>query len=309
MQYYITTAFGTATQSNFFERLAALYSIGQGSTDRPSGWMMLSDMLLKCYHTLCKGFAMANPANGIKLKCNADMFVIDNTLMHNDPQKDATPNTLMTNIQHGTETWSRLLWASGGLLEFLKSTYFLLIWAFTASGQPMITPEEDLPINIVQLTDANGNTTVLRRVSASKGIKMLVCACPLQAHESWLGYTTVYKLCISYPLSTTSFDAAEVKKLHKSAILHILPKLGYQRNFLRAVAFGTKFSGGIGMTHITAAQLSSKISGAVKHVRTQTKTGQKFLTMTWWAQLSAGTGVPILEEICPLPYLEGKWLC
>eukprot|EP00957_Ditylum_brightwellii_P013743 1036150-Ditylum_brightwellii.AAC.1 len=30
--------------------------------------------------------------------------------------------------------------------------------------------------------------------------------------------------------------------------------------------------------------------------------------MTWWAQLSAGTGVPILEEIHPLPYLEGKWL-
>eukprot|EP00957_Ditylum_brightwellii_P153297 11666703-Ditylum_brightwellii.AAC.1 len=63
------------------------------------------------------------------------------------------------------------------------------------------------------------------------------------------------------------------------------------------------------MAHITAAQLNSKISGAVKHVRAQTKTGQKILTMTQWAQLSAGTGVPILEEIHLLPYLEGKWLC
>eukprot|EP00957_Ditylum_brightwellii_P000792 62755-Ditylum_brightwellii.AAC.1 len=124
MQYYITTAFGTATQSNFFEKLAALYGIGQGSTDRPSRWTMLSDVLLKCYHKLFKGFTMANPANDIKLKCNADMFVNDNALIHNDSQQDAAPNTLMTNIQHNAETWSRLLWSSGGLLEFLKSTYF-----------------------------------------------------------------------------------------------------------------------------------------------------------------------------------------
>eukprot|EP00957_Ditylum_brightwellii_P000793 62755-Ditylum_brightwellii.AAC.2 len=77
----------------------------------------------------------------------------------------------------------------------------------------MIIPEEDLPTNVVQLTDANGNSAVLRQVSASKGIKMLgiykaatldeteeldylhnktatytsvACACPLQAHELWL---------------------------------------------------------------------------------------------------------------------------
>eukprot|EP00957_Ditylum_brightwellii_P097363 7415968-Ditylum_brightwellii.AAC.1 len=161
MQYYITTAFGTAMQINFFEKLVALYIIGQGSTDRPSGWTMLSDVLLKCYHKLCKGFTMADPANNIKLKYNAGMFVDDSTLMHNDPQHDATPHTLMTNIQHNTETWGRLLWASGGLFEFLKSTYFLLIWSFAASGQSMIISEEDLPTNVVWLTNVNGNSAVL----------------------------------------------------------------------------------------------------------------------------------------------------
>eukprot|EP00957_Ditylum_brightwellii_P143702 10948327-Ditylum_brightwellii.AAC.1 len=30
--------------------------------------------------------------------------------------------------------------------------------------------------------------------------------------------------------------------------------------------------------------------------------------MTWWAQVSAGTGTPILEETWALPYLEGTWL-
>eukprot|EP00957_Ditylum_brightwellii_P145029 11045274-Ditylum_brightwellii.AAC.1 len=90
----------------------------------------------------------------------------------------------------------------------------------------MIIPEEDLLTNVVWLTNASGNSAVLRQVSASKGIKMLgiykaatldetdkldyllnktatytstACACPLQVHELWLGYTTVYKPCIAYP--------------------------------------------------------------------------------------------------------------
>eukprot|EP00957_Ditylum_brightwellii_P022979 1734281-Ditylum_brightwellii.AAC.1 len=43
--------------------------------------------------------------------------------------------------------------------------------------------------------------------------------------------------------------------------------------------------GGIGFTHVHASQLSAK-----------------------WAQLSAGTAFPILEETSDLVYLEGKWL-
>eukprot|EP00957_Ditylum_brightwellii_P020765 1565621-Ditylum_brightwellii.AAC.1 len=83
--------------------------------------------------------------------------------------------------------------------------------------------------------------------------------------------------------------------------------MGYCRTFSSAVVFGSKFSGGLGFTNVTAAQTGAKICNAIQHVRAGTKTGQKFLIMVRWAQLSASTGTPILEETRHLKYLEGKW--
>eukprot|EP00957_Ditylum_brightwellii_P175448 13356779-Ditylum_brightwellii.AAC.1 len=119
----------------------------------------------------------------------------------------------MQKIQYDAELWGRLLWATGGLLEFLESSYLIVIWTFTAEGQPTITTS--LPENTVRLTDAQGSTTKLKRVAPDEGIKMLrvrkaaspqentekahlhiktgrylkaISACTLQAHEVWVSY-------------------------------------------------------------------------------------------------------------------------
>eukprot|EP00957_Ditylum_brightwellii_P050301 3814802-Ditylum_brightwellii.AAC.1 len=208
MKYHMITTLGKSTWINYFGCLASVYGIGQGSTDEPSK-----------YTTGCKGFAIMDPAQRMKVQSNAGMFVDDATLLHNNGNKFKTPaQQLMTQIQHDAEIWGWLLWVTGSLLELLKSTYFLLIWQFDAPGKPYIVPEEELPPNTANITDANGNTTKLTRVTERKGIKMLgilkaatlkeddefkylmdrmakyvgaTSACPLQPHETWLGYTTV----------------------------------------------------------------------------------------------------------------------
>eukprot|EP00957_Ditylum_brightwellii_P171198 13032580-Ditylum_brightwellii.AAC.1 len=73
----------------------------------------------------------------------------------------------MAHIQHDTETWGQLLWASGGLLELAKSTYFLVIWSFMEAGRPQILTDQELPPNTVRVTDATGRSTVLTRVLAN----------------------------------------------------------------------------------------------------------------------------------------------
>eukprot|EP00957_Ditylum_brightwellii_P164741 12542956-Ditylum_brightwellii.AAC.1 len=106
-------------------------------------------------------------------------------------------------------------------------------------------------------------------------------ACSLKPHKTWLGYTTVYRLCVQYPLSTISLNDQQIDKTHTM----IVPCMGYSCTFPSAVVFGLKFSG-------------------VRHVRTGTKTGRKLILMTRWTQLSAGTGIPILEETRDLTYSE-----
>eukprot|EP00957_Ditylum_brightwellii_P080063 6089275-Ditylum_brightwellii.AAC.1 len=152
----------------------------------------------------------------MSVQCNADMFVDDTTLLHNN-NFNTPAQQLMQQIQRNIEIWSILLWASGGLLEFLKSSYFLLIWTFAKSGKLQTVPKEDLPPNTVYITDAHGNTAVLTQVRERDCIKMLgvymaatldKCnefdyllyqtttyvqangACPLKPHETLLGYTT-----------------------------------------------------------------------------------------------------------------------
>eukprot|EP00957_Ditylum_brightwellii_P098653 7515247-Ditylum_brightwellii.AAC.1 len=98
---YMTTAYEISTLFNHFGIVAAVFSVGQGSTDIPSGWTCISDMILKCHHKLCKGCTITDPAQLIMVKSNADMFVDDNKLMHSNQKLSIPTIELMKNIQLG----------------------------------------------------------------------------------------------------------------------------------------------------------------------------------------------------------------
>eukprot|EP00957_Ditylum_brightwellii_P098404 7497461-Ditylum_brightwellii.AAC.1 len=44
LKYTLTTAFGEGQQQNWHKFLVALFGIGQGSMDGPSGWLFISDL-------------------------------------------------------------------------------------------------------------------------------------------------------------------------------------------------------------------------------------------------------------------------
>eukprot|EP00957_Ditylum_brightwellii_P023072 1740285-Ditylum_brightwellii.AAC.1 len=148
----MSTAFGLSEHMNWFDRIAPVFEIGQGAVDRPPGWGAIIDIVLKVYAKLAKGCTIKHiqKQGADSLKTNADAFVDGATLLHNNDQFNAS-----------------------GLLEFLKSSYFLMIWKFTEDGEPYIVDEADLPENKVRLIDASGNAMKLKRFAPNKGIKML----------------------------------------------------------------------------------------------------------------------------------------
>eukprot|EP00957_Ditylum_brightwellii_P028033 2116388-Ditylum_brightwellii.AAC.1 len=173
MQYYIATSFGTAKFVNTFHLFHALFGIGQGSTNEPPGWTCIVDPVLKCYNKMAHGCTLICSEQKISAKANADMFVDNATLLHNVLVFHTTVIQLMQQIKHDSELWGCLVWTTGGLLKFRKSTYFLVIWMFTSAGAPSITKEDDLPQNQVKLQDTNGNVTSLQQVSSYNSMKML----------------------------------------------------------------------------------------------------------------------------------------
>eukprot|EP00957_Ditylum_brightwellii_P094836 7222406-Ditylum_brightwellii.AAC.1 len=128
--------------------------------------------------------------------------------------------------------------------------------------------------------------------------------CPLQAHKVWISYRAVLNSSITYSLGYTSFTAKDFKSFNKQVMPLLLPCLGYQQNYPRAIVFGTKYHGDIGCTNYSSTQLSCKVLSIIKHVGAVTKVGRKFLIMIRWAQISAGIGTPILEMHTLLPHLK-----
>lgn len=54
MEHIITTAYGPGTRVNYHGLIASVFGIGQGSTDGPSEWTCISNLILKTYHRRCK---------------------------------------------------------------------------------------------------------------------------------------------------------------------------------------------------------------------------------------------------------------
>ena len=101
---------------------------------------------------------------------------------------------------------------------------------------------------------------------------------------------------------TTSLDKKEVRKLHKTIIPTLLSGMEYMKNFPLSIVFGSKVLKRLQLIHTTA----TRIWGVLKHIRSNTKTGKKFLTLIIWVQLSMGTK-NILEGLRDLTHVESKW--
>eukprot|EP00957_Ditylum_brightwellii_P021821 1646382-Ditylum_brightwellii.AAC.1 len=94
LRYTLTTVYGKATKQNWHNFIVAVFGIGQGATDGPSGWVFISDIILKCYAKLAKGCKIYDPGKEENIPSDADMFVDNNTLMHNTDSFNKSATTL-----------------------------------------------------------------------------------------------------------------------------------------------------------------------------------------------------------------------
>eukprot|EP00957_Ditylum_brightwellii_P095275 7256805-Ditylum_brightwellii.AAC.1 len=105
LKYVITSALGETPFYNQHKLIAAVFGIGQAAADEPAGWLFISNITLKCYSRSATGCNITDPCNKLTVPSDADMFVNDNTLMHNAPEIDIPTTTLMAQIQKDAELW------------------------------------------------------------------------------------------------------------------------------------------------------------------------------------------------------------
>ena len=86
----MVTNHGISIQASKTDKNGPIYGIGQGATDAPTGWMIITTILSKLYDRYASGFKLSNPTNDKHVHWTHTMFVDDAYLIHATTQKSVS---------------------------------------------------------------------------------------------------------------------------------------------------------------------------------------------------------------------------
>eukprot|EP00957_Ditylum_brightwellii_P110294 8412409-Ditylum_brightwellii.AAC.1 len=116
-----------------------IYSTGQGSTNSPIIWLIISFTLFNIYEELSNGAIFSDSVQDIEVHTTLVGFVDDVTGQTNNfYNEDVTPEELIHLMQEDAQIWSNLLWLTGDLLELDKCSYHFIWYQFLQEGTPVM---------------------------------------------------------------------------------------------------------------------------------------------------------------------------
>jgi hypothetical protein len=229
-------------------------------------------------------------------------------------------------LTHDAQTWERLLWTSGGLLNLTKFLYYVTFWTFDVEGQGSLTPKDEL----LQLFLTNGNSAIpvpvehynfdvahkylgnqmapnlqmktayAQLLTTSNQFARRLAASPLSKRDAWIAYFAVYIPQMTYTLCLTSHSAKKLRMLQSKAPRATLNKLGFNRNTPHAVVFGPCIRAGLSMRDLPTEQGIALLIMIIRHLHSYTaQTKILRISLSWW-QLVMGTSFPLLANPDPL---------
>jgi hypothetical protein len=128
--HYLKTAFGITMDSYTSDSIFRIFGVGQGSKAGLISWARVSSILFQIQEHLGHGATFSCPDHLIQHARHSDGFVDDTTgyfcnqlpWLHQPP----SPIELFSGLRRDAQTWERLLWSSGGLLEIGKCRYYAI---------------------------------------------------------------------------------------------------------------------------------------------------------------------------------------
>ena len=334
LEYHLVTSYGATEDGISSTPRHPIYGTGQGATDAPPNWTLLANACQKAYSKYSKGCSIVDPTGTIVQQAPGKMFVDDKNLMHNGHKPNPTAEELMQYTTHDVTLWDRYIWITGGLIERLKTQYSLMVWNFSSTGAPTITPERELPTNSVQIKRPDYNTTV-KRIAPEKAGKLIgvhtaptqqndteykylqkkilkllpaFATCPANYHEIWILYTTVLIPSLCYSMPATTLTLRQTEKLQELYMPTILKRSGIGHGYPLSVIYADSRFQGHNFYHLKSLHISARIKYIIKHLRMKDYIGNTARSMLNWAQQAAGISTPVCMTHEPLTYLEGRWV-
>ena len=337
VKYLLKTQLGISDATYQHCKIFPIYGTGQGSTNSPAIWVIVCSALFDAHESAGHGALYETPDRTVSLRINMVGFVDDTSGSVNQFSQNTPPSPykLVELMQSDAQLWSDLLHTSGGALELSKCSYHIMFYDFTSSGAPVLRGGQIGPTIQVQSGDRSSSDafsalsaytshktlgvhkepsgsqlSAKRAISANSDKKSsIVARSPLDRHESWTFYHSIYLPSITYPLPVGNISEKDFAKIESRATRRILPKCGYNRNTPKTVIYGPHQFGGIEFRRLYVEQGLGQLTFFLKFWRTDFEAGHLLRIATAWNQNMAGTGSSILTDVStPLPHLETKWI-
>ena len=246
-----------------------------------------------------------------------------------------------------SQSWERLLFFSGGALEFSKCFAYVLYWDLEGGTHRLIAPSEipgcieapdgslSGPLSLtygdestqrhllatespwqgrkmlgVRIAPAGTWTDeFLYRRQQSRDLAMLLAGSTIDADTARVGYHMMVCPMIEYPLTVTQFSQKDCDMIVSPVLRACLSKMGYNQNMPKEVVFGPVELGGLGMHDLFIEQGIRQILALVGHLSQNSVTSKMMLIELQWCQVQAGTSDHLLESpSTEIDYIETCWI-
>jgi hypothetical protein len=157
--HQVETAYDTTDSSYRYSPDSPIIGPGQGSRGGPAACSTITSPLIEGMDKLCHDISFTDPTQAIHYKSTVSMYINDASNATNSflcwLHEPPTDSVVLSMLQHDAQTWERLLWTTGGLLNLLKCLFYIMSWQFDAEGRPTLKSKCDI-LSSLQLT-SGGN--------------------------------------------------------------------------------------------------------------------------------------------------------
>jgi hypothetical protein len=173
------------------------------------------------------------------------------------------------------------------------------------SGTPItrLRPDEGTRVLGVRMAmDGTFNDKLKYRITQSKTMASKLYKSHLSSLDSFMVYETRYRPALQYPLTITTFSTSELKKIQQPFIHLLLPKIGLNQHTPRALIYGPRFRGGLGLVDLEEEQITRHFESFQGHIRRNDDIGVSLRIQLHTQQLEVGSGALFLN-IDPNQYM------
>lgn len=321
MVHRVRTAFGDSedtyggdTVDNGY--LEFLQGFNQGNGVGPSGWSILSSVILQALKDKGYGMRFIHAITKEAFQLAALAFVDDSDLV----QSGETAQMAYDLMKESMRFWESMIKQTGGCLVPEKSSWYLIDYVWRKGKFRCKNPLMDQDL---EATTKQGEVVSLRRLLAHESMEMLgIHMSPdgnnvaqiqsmrrkttkwadqvrtrfITRDEAMVSIDRSLTASLKYPLQTLTLQEHECRHIMAPIVTHGLPRTGVPKSLPTAIRSATRMDGGIGFPDLYKLQGCSRISALMEHLNTTTPTAYILNSLVAAVQLEAGLDYALFSE-------------